>query len=158
MPHLQALTRHHETRVDKLICFASRRSPVRSRLAPLAEALQIGDFEGTLGRRWIAFRWESSTSARETGLDAPSPEEFLQKADWGREHGFLSELVHAWSPYDPPRDVAADAARLQSLFDRLQVLLRQHLVTLGGYQHAYLGQVDLEKGEVLVATLSRPPG
>jgi len=84
--------------------------------------------------------------------------EFLREAEWGREHGFLSELVHAWSPYDPPRDAAADAARLQSLFDRLEVLLRQHLITLAGYQHAYLGQVDLEKGEVLVATLNRPPG
>ena len=84
--------------------------------------------------------------------------EFLRKADWGREHGFLSELVHASSPYDPPRDVAADVARLQHLFDRVEVLLRQHLITLAGYTDAYLGQLDLEKGEVVVATLKRPPG
>lgn len=84
--------------------------------------------------------------------------EFLRKADWGREHGFLSELVHAWSPYGPPRDEAADVARLQHLFDRVEVLLRQHLITLAGYTDAYLGQLDLEKGEVVVATLKRPPG
>ena len=44
LPHLQAFTRHHETRVDKPICFASRRSPVRSRLAPLEKCLQAVTF------------------------------------------------------------------------------------------------------------------
>lgn len=87
-----------------------------------------------------------------------STAEFLREADWGREYGFLSELVHAWSPYDSPRDVAADLARLQNLFDRVEVLLRQHLITLAGYRDAYVGQLDLEKGEVVVATLKRPPG
>jgi hypothetical protein len=53
--------------------------------------------------------------------------EFLRKSEWGREYGFLSELVHAWSPYDPPRDEAADVARLQSLCERVEVLLRQHV-------------------------------
>jgi len=84
--------------------------------------------------------------------------EFLRKSEWGREYGFLSELVHAWSPYDPPRDEAADVARLQSLCERVEVLLRQHLITLAGYRDAYLGQLDLEKGEALVASLKRPPG
>jgi len=84
--------------------------------------------------------------------------EFLRKADWGREYGFLSELVHAWSPYDPPRDVTADVTRLQNLFDRVETLLRQHVITLAGYRDAYLGQLDLDKGEVVVASLKRPPG
>lgn len=84
--------------------------------------------------------------------------EFLRKADWGREYGFLSELVHAWSPYDSPRDVAADVARLQSLSDRVEVLLRQHVIVLAGYRDAYLGQLNFEEGEVVVASLKRPPG
>jgi hypothetical protein len=75
--------------------------------------------------------------------------EFLRKADSGREYGFLSELVHAWSPHDPPRDVRTDVARLQNLFDRVEVLIRQHLITLAGYRDAYLGQLDLGKGEWL---------
>jgi hypothetical protein len=54
--------------------------------------------------------------------------------------------------------VAADVARLQHLFDRVEVLLRQHVITLAGYRDAYLGQLDLEKGEVVVGTLKRPPG
>ena len=84
--------------------------------------------------------------------------EFLRKADWGREYGFLSELVHAWSPYDLPRDVTADVARLQNLTDLVEVLLRQHVITLAGYRDAYPEQLDLEKGDVVVASLKRPPG
>ena len=56
MPDLQAFTRHYETRVDKPICFASRRSPVRSRLAPLAESPHIGRFWGGGGWSRIAVR------------------------------------------------------------------------------------------------------
>jgi hypothetical protein len=46
MSHLQAFTRHYETRVDNPICFASRRSPVRSRLAPLDRNAAKGSFLG----------------------------------------------------------------------------------------------------------------
>jgi hypothetical protein len=84
--------------------------------------------------------------------------EFLRRTDWGREHGFLSDLLQAWSPYDSPRDTEADVAMLQSLCERVEALLRQHLITLAGFQDAYLGQLDLEDGKVVVASLKRPPG
>ena len=60
--------------------------------------------------------------------------EFLRKADWGREHGFLSELVHDMVAVRPSarrggrgREAAASV--------RLSPGVRQHLITLAtGYR------------------------
>ena len=82
--------------------------------------------------------------------------DFLQENEWGREYGFLSELVHAQHPYAEPRELTSVAEQLRSLFYRMAILLRQHAIVLAGNQDAYLGQLDIDGGEVLVAVLRRP--
>lgn len=86
----------------------------------------------------------------------PFDGDFLRENEWGREYGFLSELVHAQHPYSDPRDRASDVERLRALFYRIAILLRQHAIVLAGNQDAYLAQLDLDGGEVLVAILRRP--
>lgn len=86
----------------------------------------------------------------------PFEGDFLRENEWGREYGFLSELVHAQHPYSDPRDRASDVERLRALFYRVAILLRQHAIVLAGNQDAYLGQLDVDGGEVLVAILRRP--
>ena len=80
---------------------------------------------------------------------------FLREDEWGREYGFLSELVHAQHPSEP-RDLTSVAEQLRSLFYRIAILLRQHAIVLAGNQDAYLGQLDIDDGDVLVAILRRP--
>jgi hypothetical protein len=86
----------------------------------------------------------------------PFEGDFLRESEWGREYGFLSELVHALHPYSDPRDQVSDVERLRALFYRTAILLRQHAIVLAGNRDAYLGQLDIDGGEVLVAILRRP--
>jgi hypothetical protein len=79
-----------------------------------------------------------------------------ERVEWGREYGFLSELLHAEHPYAEPRDLTSIAEQLRSLFYRIAILLRQHAIVLAGDQDAYLGQLDIDGGEVLIAVLRRP--
>jgi hypothetical protein len=50
----------------------------------------------------------------------------------------------------------SDIERLWVLFYRIASLLRQHWIVLVGNQDAYLGQLDVDGGEVAVAMLRRP--
>lgn len=86
----------------------------------------------------------------------PADVDYLREDGWGREHGFLSELLHARSPYAARRDAAADLERLTGLYYRIALLLRQHWIVLAGDQGSYLGQLDVDGGQVFVATLRRP--
>ncbi len=86
----------------------------------------------------------------------PFAGDFLRENEWGREYGFLSELVHAQHPYFQRREPASVAGQLRSLFYRIAILLRQHVIVLAGNQDAYIGQLDIDGGEVLVAVLRRP--
>jgi hypothetical protein len=86
----------------------------------------------------------------------PFEGDFLRENEWGPEYGFLSELVHARHPYAEPREPASVAEQMRSLFYRIAILLRQHAIVLAGNQDAYLGQLDIDGGEVLVAVLRRP--
>jgi hypothetical protein len=86
----------------------------------------------------------------------PFDGDFLRESEWGREYGFLSELVHAQHPYAQRREPSSVAAQLRSLFYRIAILLRQHVVVLAGNQDAYIAQLDVDGGEVLVAVLRRP--
>jgi hypothetical protein len=82
--------------------------------------------------------------------------DFLRENEWGREYGFLSDLVHAQHPYTAPRDLTSVTERLSALFYRIAILLRQHLIVLAGNRDAYLGQLDIDGGEVRLALLRRP--
>lgn len=86
----------------------------------------------------------------------PANVAYLREDEWGREHGFLSDLLHAQSPYAALRDAAADTERLTGLYYRIALLLRQHWIVLAGDRDSYLGQLDVDGGQVLVATLRRP--
>jgi hypothetical protein len=86
----------------------------------------------------------------------PFEGDFLRENEWGRDYGFLCELVHAGHPYAEPRGLASIVERLRSLLYRIAILLRQHAIVLAGNQDAYLGQLDIDGGEVLVAVLRRP--
>ena len=86
----------------------------------------------------------------------PFEGDFLRENEWGRSYGFLSELVHARHPYARLRELASIVKELRSLSYRVAILLRQHAIVLAGNQDAYLGQLDVDGGEVLVAVLRRP--
>lgn len=86
----------------------------------------------------------------------PFEGDFLREDEWGHEYGFLSELVHAQHPYAKPREPTSVAEQLRSLFYRIAILLRQHAIMLAGNKDAYVGQLDIDGGEVLVAVLRRP--
>ena len=87
----------------------------------------------------------------------PATETVINEADWGPEFGFVSELLHAHLPQRPPRDLQADAERLQGLSTRIKALLKVHVIVLVGAQHAFVGRVDMDKREVEVAILQRYP-
>jgi hypothetical protein len=76
----------------------------------------------------------------------PFEGDFLRENEWGREYGFLSELLQALHPYSDPRDQASDVERQRALFYRIAILLRQHVIVLAGNQDAYLGQLDVDGG------------
>lgn len=100
---------------------------------------------------------ESGPRDSEGALTAqPFEGDFLRENEWGREYGFLSELVHAQHPYATPRDGTSVTEQLRALFYRIAILLRQHAIVLAGNQDAYLGQLDIDGGEVVVAVLRRP--
>jgi dienelactone hydrolase len=69
----------------------------------------------------------------------------------------VSELLHAHLPQRQPRDLQADAERLQGLSTRIKALLKVHVIVLVGAQHAFIGRVDMDKREVEVAILQRYP-
>jgi hypothetical protein len=55
-----------------------------------------------------------------------------------------------------PRDDTSVTEQLRALLYRIAILLRQHAIVLAGNQDAYLGQLDIDGGEVRVAILRRP--
>ena len=67
-----------------------------------------------------------------------------------------ASLVHAQHPYAAPRDETSVTEQLWALAYRIAILLRQHAIVLAGNQDAYLGQLDIDGAEVLVAVLRRP--
>lgn len=100
---------------------------------------------------------ESGPHDKEGALTAQRFEgDFLRESEWGREYGFLSDLVHAQQPYAAPRDQTSVTEQLRALFYRIAILLGQHVIVLAGNQDAYLAQLDIDGGEVRLALLRRP--
>jgi hypothetical protein len=101
--------------------------------------------------------FERGPDGEDGGLSGqPVGSGFLKEDEWGREYGFLSDLVHAEHPYENSRDRASEGEALRSLFYRIAILLRQHMIVLAGNQDAYIGQLDIDAGEVVIAILRRP--
>lgn len=81
----------------------------------------------------------------------------LTEEDWGREFGFVSDLLHARTPHEPPRGLQADAERLQDLSNRIKALLKEHWITLLGARDAIAGRLDIANREVQAAIFKRLP-
>jgi hypothetical protein len=71
---------------------------------------------------------------------------FLREEDWGKAYGFLSDILHARSPFKPPLDVTEQAARVQGLLAEIWTLLSHHWIHLP------------EDDQALAAILRTPEG
>lgn len=84
-------------------------------------------------------------------------EGFLTEAEWGAEYGFVSQLLHAQSPYEAPRDASGDIEHLRQLARRILCLLSEHWVVILGGQQAFAASINLSKRTVEVARARRLP-
>ncbi len=137
----------------------------RQAIAQVSSVLKVKDAKGArkLARQVNPGYWPEplvSGPRNDAGAFTAEPFEgdYLRETQWGTELGFLGELVHAQPPHSPPRDDASDLVRLQRLYDRMAILLRQHWILLAGDQDAYLGRLDVDGSDnkVFVAVLARP--
>jgi hypothetical protein len=71
---------------------------------------------------------------------------FLRENKWCREHGFLSELLHARHPYEPRRDYPSDVRRLRDLAQRIRVLLTNHWIVTAGGNYSFAGTWEAGDG------------
>jgi hypothetical protein len=90
-------------------------------------------------------------------FDLPSVEAgFLTEADWGREFGFTSSLLHARNPDEEPPDWQGAVVRLRGLVDGLIRLLDHHVVHLAGGDHMLACSMKTaETGDIQVALFKR---
>lgn len=76
----------------------------------------------------------------------PLEDGFLREQDWGKAYGFLSDILHARSPFKPPLGLNDEAARVQELLTETWTLLSHHWIHLP------------EDDQALAAILRTPEG
>lgn len=83
-------------------------------------------------------------------------EGFLREEEWGREYGFLSELLHAENPFKDESPMGPQFERIEGLMQRTKALLNHHWIYLADEEVAVVAMMQTrETGDVQVVRFDR---